>query len=68
MFSRVLKFPMPKRFWGACEWMFGLFIIARGGVRLPVGARPLEPLRFDSKGNHEEALAMLKSAFDRRLA
>lgn len=38
---------------------------ARGGVRLPGGARPLELLRFDSKGNNEEALAMLKAALDR---
>ncbi|MDP3820331.1 MAG: branched-chain amino acid ABC transporter substrate-binding protein [Burkholderiales bacterium] len=43
-------------------------INARGGVRLPGGARPLELLRFDSKGNNEEALAMLKSALDRQVA
>jgi branched-chain amino acid transport system substrate-binding protein len=36
----------------------------RGGVKLPSGARPLELLRMDSKGNSEEALAMLKSAAD----
>jgi hypothetical protein len=29
----------------------------RGGVRLPGGARTLELLRFDSKGNSEEAIA-----------
>ena len=43
-------------------------INARGGVRLPGGARPLELLRFDSKGNNEEALAMLKSALDQQVA
>jgi len=40
---------------------------ARGGVRLPGGARPLELLRFDSKGNNEEALAMLKAALDQQV-
>jgi branched-chain amino acid transport system substrate-binding protein len=43
-------------------------INARGGVRLPAaagGTRPLELVRFDSKGNTEEALAMLKAALDR---
>jgi branched-chain amino acid transport system substrate-binding protein len=43
-------------------------INARGGVWLPGGARPLELLRFDSKGSNEETLAMLKSALDRRVA
>ena len=38
----------------------------RGGVKLPGGARPLELLRFDSKGNSEEALAMLRAAQDAR--
>ena len=37
---------------------------SRGGVSLPGGSRPLELLRFDSKGNNEETLAMLKSALD----
>ena len=37
---------------------------ARGGVRLPGGARSLELLRMDSKGSSEEALAMLRSAVD----
>lgn len=37
----------------------------RGGVMLPGGARPLELLRFDSKGNAEEALVMLRAALDR---
>ena len=40
----------------------------RGGVRLPQGARPLDLQRFDSKGGSEEALAMLRSALDRRIA
>lgn len=40
----------------------------RGGVRLPQGARRLELQRFDSKGGTEEALAMLQSALDRRIA
>ena len=43
-------------------------INARGGVRLPDGARPLEVLRFDSKGTPEEALAMLRAAIDQRIA
>ena len=38
---------------------------ARGGVQLPGGSRPLELLRFDSKGNSEETLAMLKAALDK---
>ena len=42
-------------------------INARGGVKLPGGARPLELLRFDGKGNNEETLAMLKSALDQRV-
>jgi branched-chain amino acid transport system substrate-binding protein len=41
---------------------------ARGGVRLPGGARPLEIVRLDSKGNTEEALSMLRSAIDQRIA
>lgn len=40
---------------------------ARGGVRLPGGARPLELLRFDSKGNVDETLAMLKAALDKQV-
>jgi branched-chain amino acid transport system substrate-binding protein len=43
-------------------------INARGGVRLPGGPRPLELLRFDSKGNVEEALAMLQAALDQQVA
>lgn len=41
---------------------------ARGGVQLPGGARPLEIVRLDSKGNTEEALSMLRSAVDQRIA
>nr|WP_244610123.1 branched-chain amino acid ABC transporter substrate-binding protein [Lampropedia puyangensis] len=40
---------------------------ARGGVHLPAeqgGARPLKLLRFDSKGQNEEALAALQAARD----
>ena len=37
---------------------------ARGGVRLAGGARPLELRRYDSKGNADDALAMLRSAID----
>jgi branched-chain amino acid transport system substrate-binding protein len=39
----------------------------RGGVRLAGGARPLALQRFDSKGNTEDALSMLKSATDQRV-
>src|SRR5690349_19689390 len=39
-------------------------INARGGVHLPDGARPLRLQRYDSKGNNEEALAMLRAAID----
>jgi branched-chain amino acid transport system substrate-binding protein len=35
---------------------------ARGGVRTAQGPRPLQLLRYDSKGQVEEALAALKSA------
>lgn len=41
---------------------------ARGGVRLADGARPLELLRFDSKGTPEEALSTLRAALDQRVA
>ena len=37
---------------------------ARGGVRLPGGARLLALERYDSKGQIEEALSMLHSAID----
>jgi branched-chain amino acid transport system substrate-binding protein len=40
---------------------------ARGGVKLPGGARPLEIVRFDSKGQTEEALSALRSAVDRNI-
>jgi hypothetical protein len=41
---------------------------ARGGVALPDGRRPLALVRFDSKGNTEEALTMLRAALDGRIA
>ena len=41
---------------------------ARGGVKLPAGARPLELQRYDGKGSTEESLAMLRAALDRRVA
>ena len=37
---------------------------ARGGIRLPTGARPLQIERYDSKGQNEEALSALRSALD----
>jgi len=37
---------------------------ARGGVKLPGGARKLVIERYDSKGQNEEALAALRSAID----
>jgi len=37
---------------------------ARGGVRLPEGPRPLQMVRYDSKGQSEEALAALRAAID----
>jgi branched-chain amino acid transport system substrate-binding protein len=37
---------------------------ARGGVKLSSGARPLQMVRYDSKGQVEEALAALRSAID----
>jgi branched-chain amino acid transport system substrate-binding protein len=40
----------------------------RGGVRLPGGPRPLELVRMDSKGQAEEALAMLRGALDQGIA
>jgi branched-chain amino acid transport system substrate-binding protein len=36
----------------------------RGGVKLPGGARPLEIVRFDSEGQTEKALSLLRSATD----
>jgi branched-chain amino acid transport system substrate-binding protein len=42
-------------------------INARGGVKLPGGARPLVLQRFDSKGTADEALAMLRAALDQRI-
>ena len=37
---------------------------ARGGVKLPGGARRLEIERYDSKGQNEEALSALRAAMD----
>lgn len=37
---------------------------ARGGVKLPGGARPLQVLRYDSKGSVEESLSLLRAATD----
>ena len=39
----------------------------RGGVRLPGGARPLELVRFDSKGNTEDGVNLLRAAIDQRI-
>ncbi len=39
----------------------------RGGVKLPGGARPLDLLRMDSKGNSEEAVSQLRSAVEQRI-
>lgn len=41
---------------------------ARGGVKLPGGARPLQLQRYDGKGSTEESLSMLRAALDRRVA
>lgn len=40
----------------------------RGGVKLAAGARPLQLLRFDSKGATDEALSMMRSALDQQVA
>jgi branched-chain amino acid transport system substrate-binding protein len=37
---------------------------ARGGVRLAGGSRPLALVRFDSKGNTEDAIGLLRQALD----
>ena len=37
---------------------------ARGGVKLPGTSRPLQMLRYDSKGQSEEAITSLRSAID----
>ena len=37
---------------------------ARGGVKTVQGQRPLELLRYDSKGQNEEALSALRAALD----
>lgn len=41
---------------------------ARGGVRLPGGMRPLALQRFDSKGNTDEALGLLRGATDQGIS
>jgi len=41
---------------------------ARGGVKLAGGARPLQLVRHDSKGNTEEALTLLRAALDKHNA
>ena len=41
---------------------------ARGGVKLPGGARPLALVRFDSKGTAEEALNLLRAATEQGIA
>ncbi len=41
---------------------------ARGGVKLPGGARPLSLVRLDSKGNTEEALSLLRFAVDQNMS
>jgi len=43
-------------------------INARGGVKLPSGARPLQIVRLDSQGTPQETLSMLRAALDRRIA
>ncbi len=40
---------------------------ARGGVRLPTGARLLELRRFDSKGQVDEAVGQQRAAADQRI-
>jgi branched-chain amino acid transport system substrate-binding protein len=40
----------------------------RGGVPLPGGARPLALVRMDSKGNTEEAVALLRGAMDQNIS
>ncbi|MGJ7507671.1 branched-chain amino acid ABC transporter substrate-binding protein [Variovorax sp. GT1P44] len=37
---------------------------ARGGIKLPGGARQLELVRYDSKSQNEEALSALRAAMD----
>jgi branched-chain amino acid transport system substrate-binding protein len=39
----------------------------RGGVRLPDGVRRLELVRFDSKGQTEDALSLLRGALDQKI-
>lgn len=42
-------------------------INARGGVRTAEGARPLELVTFDSKGNVDESLIQLRALTDKRI-
>src|SRR5215472_1852436 len=42
-------------------------INARGGVRTADGARPLELVTFDSKGNVDESLIQFRSLIDKRI-
>jgi len=42
-------------------------INARGGVKLPDGAHPLELVTFDSKGNVDESLIQFRSLIDKRI-
>ena len=43
-------------------------INARGGVKLPGGARPLQIVRLDSQGTPQETLSMLRATLDRHIA
>lgn len=49
--------------WRNLQWAVER-VNARGGVKLPGGARPLALLRMDSKGTAEEALSLLRQAVD----
>jgi len=53
--------------WRNLQWAVER-VNARGGVRLPGGARPLALQRYDSKGSTDEALALLRNALDQRTA
>ena len=49
--------------WRNLQWAVER-VNARGGVALPGGRRPLALRRFDSKGQAEEAIALLRGALD----
>lgn len=51
--------------WRNLQWAVER-VNARGGVRLPGGARPLALQRFDSKGSADEALSLLRRVLDER--